>query len=219
MTSTLPVKNKSGYLIYCSEVRETIKASNPEIKSVEIVKKMGDGWRTLSDDKKKDYEKKALADKERFLAEKEAWIANNPDADGLPKKVVKKRTKKASSSSAAEPEPEVVVVEEHELVQEKAPPAPPAAPAAPVAPAPKKKTKKAVAAAPAVEAPVAKAPLVLTVEDKKPKKMNKFQEFCSIEREKLKIEKPDLKPKEVVTELAAMWNALKEKEALAAAAV
>jgi hypothetical protein len=221
MTSTLPVKNKSGYLIYCSEVRETIKASNPEIKSVEIVKKMGDGWRTLSDDKKKDYEKKALVDKERFLAEKEAWIANNPEADGLPKKVVKKRTKKAPSAAAEpepEPEPEVVVVEEHELVQEKAP----AAPEAPVAPAPKKKTKKAVAAAPAapaVEAPVAKAPLVLTVEDKKPKKMNKFQEFCSIEREKLKIEKPDLKPKEVVTELAAMWNALKEKEALAAAAV
>lgn len=193
MTSTLPVKNKSGYLIYCSEVRETIKASNPEIKSVEIVKKMGEGWKALSDDKKKDYEKKASADKERFLAEKEAWIANNPGADGLPKKVVKKRTKKASS---AEPEPDVVVVEEHELVQEEAP----------VPPAPKKKTKKAVSPpAPVVEAPVAKAPLVLTV---KPKTINKFLNFCNIQRAKLKVEKPHLKPKEVTTELGALWKAL-----------
>lgn len=198
MTSTLPVKNKSGYLIYCSEVRETIKASNPEIKSVEIVKKMGEGWKALSEGMKKEYEKKASADKERFLAEKEAWIANNPGADALPKKVVKKRTKKASSA-----EPEVVVVEEHELVQEEAP----------VPPAPKKNTKKAVAPpAPVVEAPVAKAPLVLTLEDKKPKTISNYLNFSNIQRAKLKVEKPQLKPKEVVTEIAAMWNALTRQE-------
>ncbi len=73
MRSSLPVKNKSGYLIYCGEVRETIKTSHPDIKSVEIVKKMGEGWKSLSEDKKKEYDTKAVQDKERFLKEKEEW--------------------------------------------------------------------------------------------------------------------------------------------------
>lgn len=194
-SSSVPIKNKSGYLLYCSDVRETIKASNPEIKSVEIVKRMGEGWRNLADDKKKGYEDRAIVDKERFLKEKEAWVASNPGVDMTVTKT-KKRVKKATT---AEPEPEEIVIMDHELVQEEVVEAPLA---------PKKRgTKKAVVTEPVVEAP---APVVVVEEKKKP--LNKFQNFCSIQRAKLKVEKPQLKPKEVTTELGALWKALSPQE-------
>jgi hypothetical protein len=194
-SSSVPIKNKSGYLLYCSDVRETIKSSNPEIKSVEIVKRMGEGWRNLADDKKKDYEDRAIVDKERFLKEKEAWIASNPGVDMTITKT-KKRAKKEKVVTNGEPEE--IVIMDHELVQE-------------ATPAPKKRGSKKVATAvvaePVVEAP---APVVVTEEKKKP--LNKFQNFCSIQRAKLKVEKPQLKPKEVTTELGAMWKALSPQE-------
>lgn len=120
-SSSLPIKNKSGYLLYCSDVRETIKAGNPEIKSVEIVKRMGEGWRNLADDKKKGYEDRAVLDKERFLKEKEAWIASNPGVDmTVPK--TKTRAKKEKATPSADGEE--IVIMDHELVQEVAVEAP-----------------------------------------------------------------------------------------------
>jgi len=196
-SSSLPIKNKSGYLLYCSDVRETIKAGNPEIKSVEIVKRMGEGWRNLADDKKKGYEDRAVLDKERFLKEKEAWIASNPGVEmTVPK--TKKRAKKEKATAA---DGEEIVIMDHELVQEVAVEAPPA---------PKKRASKkaaVVVAEPVVEAP---APVVVAEEKKKP--LNKFQNFCSVQRAKLKVEKPHLKPKEVISELGALWKALSPQE-------
>jgi hypothetical protein len=209
MASSLPIKNKSGYLLYCGDVRETIKSNHPEIKSVEIVKKMGEGWKALSDGQKKEYETKAAQDKERFLKEKEQWTAANPDVV-IPEKKTRKRTKKeVAPAAAAAAVVEEIVVEDHELVQEEP------------AVAPKKRGKKAAvkvavdgtplvaAAAPVVE-PVVVEPVVVAEDKKKP--LNKFQNFCSIQRAKLKVEKPQLKPKEVTTELGALWKALSPQE-------
>ena len=200
-SSSVPIKNKSGYLLYCSDVRELIKASNPEIKSVEIVKRMGEGWRNLADDKKKDYEDRAVVDKERFLKEKEAWVASNPGVDMTAPKT-KKRVKKEKATAVDDGEE--IVIMDHELVQEVAVEAPPA-------PTKKRASKKATAvvvAEPVVEAP---APVAVVAEEKK-KPLNKFQNFCSVQRAKLKVEKPHLKPKEVTTELGALWKALSPQE-------
>jgi len=49
MTTALPQKNQSAYLHYCSEVRASIQQNNPGIKSVDIVKKQGEGWKSLSE--------------------------------------------------------------------------------------------------------------------------------------------------------------------------
>ena len=204
MASSLPIKNKSGYLIYCGDVRETIQSSHPDIKSVEIVKKMGVGWKALSDVQRKEYETRASQDKERFLREKEEWTAANPGVVVSTQKKTRKRTKKEDVVV------EQIVVEDHELIQE-----PPV-----VSALPKKRGKKAAvvvaaaAAATAVvqpETPPAVAVAAPPADDKK-KHFNKFQNFCSIQRAKLKVDKPQLKPKEVTTEVNAMWKALTPQE-------
>ena len=199
-SSSLPIKNKSGYLLYCSDVRETIKAGNPEIKSVEIVKRMGEGWRNLAEDKKKGYEDRAVLDKERFLKEKEAWVASNPGVEMTVPKTKKRAKKEKATTTVADPEE--IVIMDHELVQEVAVEAPPA-------PTKKRASKKATADV--VAEPVVEAPAPVVVEEKK-KPLNKFLNFCSIQRAKLKVEKPHLKPKEVTTELGALWKALSPQE-------
>lgn len=194
MTTALPLKNKSGYLHYCSDVRSTIVKSNEGIKSVDIVKKMGEGWRALSDGEKQKYEKRAVDDKERYLKDKDEWNASNPGIV-IEKKVKAKRTKKQDAPAAEE---EIVILDE-ELVQEE----PVVAVKVPAG------KKKAVAVAAAVE-PVAAA--AEPVAEKKARAPNKFQNFCKLERPKLKVSKPQLQPKEVLIELGALWKALSTQE-------
>ena len=178
MTTALPLKNKSGYLHYCSDVRSTIEKTNPGIKSVDIVKKMGEGWKAISADEKLKYEKRASEDKERYLSQKSEWTTNNPGV------VIEKKVKVKRAKKAAAVEEEIVIMDD-ELVQED----PVVAPAA-----------VAVVESPA---PVA---------EKKARVPNKFQNFCTFYRPKLKVDKPQLKPKEVLTELGALWKALSTQE-------
>jgi structure-specific recognition protein 1 len=180
MTTVLPLKNKSGYLHYCSDVRPTIQKAFPDIKSVDIVKKQGDGWKSLSAEDKQKYEEKAKVDKERYLKEKDEWALKNPGVV-IEKKVKVKRAKKAVANPAEEEE---IVILDEELVQEEAPVAP-------------------VVVAPVVEE---------AVKEKKARAPNKFQNFCKAYRPKLKVEKPKLQPKEVLTELGALWKALSPEE-------
>lgn len=195
MTTALPLKNKSGYLHYCADVRSTIVKSNEGIKSVDIVKKMGEGWKALSDGEKQKYEKRAVDDKERYVKEKDEWTAKNPGV------VVEKKTKtkRAKKQPAAAVEEEIVILDE-ELVQED-----PVVVAKPAATGGK---KKAAVVEPVVVA--AAEPVVLS--EKKARAPNKFQNFCKLERPKLKVSKPQLQPKEVLTELGALWKALSTEE-------
>lgn len=208
MTSVI-VKNKSGYLLFCDDVRESIKKENPEIKSVDVVKKMGDGWRNLPSDQKEAYQQKATVDKERYLKEKEQWAVENPGVIMEKKKPKAKREKKSAAPSAAAAE-EIVILD-HELVQEDAPVV--------EAPAPTKKATKSkakVAAATVVVPEVVVTPEAEVKVDgepeKKSKTLNKFQNFCAIQRPKLKAEKPQLKLKDISGELSVMWKALSPQE-------
>lgn len=88
-------KNLSGYIIFCKDVRETVKTENPALNNKQIMTEMGSRWKNADEGTKKKYEDLASADKERYLREKSAH------ADGG-----------ASESKEVEPEPqpEVVVV-------------------------------------------------------------------------------------------------------------
>jgi hypothetical protein len=184
MTTALPLKNQSAYLHYCSEVRASIQQNNPGIKSVDIVKKQGEGWKSLSVADKQKYEEIAKTDKERYLKEKSDWTVSNPGVV-IEKKVKAKRAKKVAAAAVEE---EIVILDE-ELAQ---PPAPV------VVPVPAPAAAAAVVAEPAVEV--------------KKKAPNKFQNFCKVYRPKLKVEKPTLQPKEVLTELGVLWKALSVEE-------
>lgn len=186
MTTALPLKNQSAYLHYCSEVRASIQQNNPGIKSVDIVKKQGEGWKSLSVADKQKYEEIAKVDKERYLKEKSDWTASNPGVV-IEKKVKVKRAKKVAAAAPAGEE-EIVILDE-ELAQ---PPAPVV-----VVPVPVPAPAAAVVAEPA---------------EVKKKAPNKFQNFCKVYRPKLKVEKPTLQPKEVLTELGVLWKALSVEE-------
>ena len=176
MTTALPQKNQSAYLHYCSVVRASIQLNNPGIKSVEIVKKQGEGWKNLSVNEKQKFEETAKVDKERYLKEKDEWTTNNPGVV-IEKKVKVKRAKKA----AAVVEEEIVILDEE------------------------------LAAPEPVAVPVPTVVVVVAPEVKK-KPLNKFQNFCKVFRPKLKVDKPTLQPKEVLTELGVMWKALSVAE-------
>ncbi|KAH0788152.1 high mobility group protein B3 [Histomonas meleagridis] len=58
-----PKRPRSGYLIFQAEVRPKIVEENPDILQKEIMKKVGQMWRDLSDEEKKVYNEKAAAEK------------------------------------------------------------------------------------------------------------------------------------------------------------
>jgi len=65
-------KNLSGYIIFCKDVRETVKTENPELNNKQIMTEMGNRWKNADENTKKKYEVLASEDKERYLREKSA---------------------------------------------------------------------------------------------------------------------------------------------------
>lgn len=82
-----PKRARSSYLFFCEDERPVIKAANPELKSKEITRKLGESWNALKDAASGDkpnkkakarlasYEKKAEADKVRYSDAKENYVA------------------------------------------------------------------------------------------------------------------------------------------------
>jgi hypothetical protein len=71
METTKIRRPSSAYLFYCLDVRSTVKDANPESKSTEITKLIGNMWKGLTDVEKEPYLKKASEDRDRFLKEKQ----------------------------------------------------------------------------------------------------------------------------------------------------
>lgn len=91
---SVPKRNKNAYMFFVADKREEVKNSNPDLKHKEIVAKLGELWREMSEEEKKPYEKQAAADKERYAKEKAE--AGEPAPTKKTKKG--KETKKAKSS-------------------------------------------------------------------------------------------------------------------------
>lgn len=128
-----PRKWKSSYIFFCSDKRESVKKSNPDLSATEMTKKLGEMWRSLSDEKKKKYEEMSKKDKVRYESEMESYVP-----------------------------PEGVTVE-------------------------KKKKKE---------------------RDGPKRPMSAYLYFCKDEREKIKEEHPDMKAKDVTSEMGARWKKL-----------
>lgn len=56
--STKPRK-KSGYILFCQEQRESLKADNSDMTSQQITKELGRAWKELSDEEQAEYNEKA----------------------------------------------------------------------------------------------------------------------------------------------------------------
>lgn len=87
-----PKKPRTGYIIFCSEQRETMKAQNPDMNTKELTSALANRWQALSDAEKKKYTVKAEKDKERYASEMETYTP--PEGLEQPVSKAEKKAKK-----------------------------------------------------------------------------------------------------------------------------
>jgi hypothetical protein len=89
-----PKRGKSGYLYFCSEFRNEVKASlGEQAKATDVTKELGLRWNALKDSKKPadkkilaGYEKMAADDKDRYQNEKSVYTPPESDDSEKPKR-------------------------------------------------------------------------------------------------------------------------------------
>ena len=100
---TGPKRATTAYFYYAGEMRERVKAENPDLKITEMAKVIGAKWKALSDDEKQKYNDMAEKDKERYAAEKATWDEEHPgEAKPSPKKRAPKKKAAAAAAAAAD---------------------------------------------------------------------------------------------------------------------
>jgi len=70
----MPKRNKSAYFFFCDEKRPEMKAKYPDYKVTELAKKLGEAWKALDEDDKKEYNESAKKDKERYEKQKKEYL-------------------------------------------------------------------------------------------------------------------------------------------------
>ena len=97
-----PKKAKTAYMYFCDERRVSLKVDNPKASMGDMSKIMGAEWKELSDEDKKPYEAKAVADKSRYAQEKGAYEeAGGSDEEPVVKAPVKKAVPAAKSKTSS----------------------------------------------------------------------------------------------------------------------
>eukprot|EP00698_Gefionella_okellyi_P013075 TRINITY_DN3557_c0_g1_i1.p1 TRINITY_DN3557_c0_g1~~TRINITY_DN3557_c0_g1_i1.p1 ORF type:complete len:352 (-),score=110.91 TRINITY_DN3557_c0_g1_i1:589-1644(-) len=89
----------SAYFIFAGEKRAQIKADHPDLSLVDVARKLGEQWSTVSPDEKQRYEKLAAEDKERYAADKAEWEEKHP---GETLKRASKKSKTETKKSKSE---------------------------------------------------------------------------------------------------------------------
>jgi hypothetical protein len=97
----------SGYIIFCGDKREEVKAENPEMKATEITKELGRLWKELSQEEKDEYNQRSKEISAELKSQSE-------DEEEKPKKAKKGKKKEVDE----EPEEVEAVEEEAEEVEE-----------------------------------------------------------------------------------------------------
>lgn len=70
-----PKKPATSFVLFSNTVREEVKAANPGLSFTDIGRKLGEMWREMDPNVRKDYEKRATDAKDRYMEEKKAWLA------------------------------------------------------------------------------------------------------------------------------------------------
>lgn len=72
----LPKGALTSYIIFCTQMRNSIKAENPDIANTDIMKKTGERWRAMSEEERAPWEALAAQDKQRFDDEMAVYNQN-----------------------------------------------------------------------------------------------------------------------------------------------
>jgi hypothetical protein len=87
------------FFFYQQERREDLKNENPDLNHKEIVSKLGEEWRQLTDEKKRPFLSKAETDQKRYEKEKKLFISQQPKVADSAKEEGKGKAKGAQSGS------------------------------------------------------------------------------------------------------------------------
>lgn len=68
-----PKRPTTSYIHFCTEQRERVKAKYPTLSATELLKKLSEEWKLVSDKEKKRYEELARKDKERYETEMKSY--------------------------------------------------------------------------------------------------------------------------------------------------
>ena len=101
-----PKRNLTSYILFCQDKRTEVKDSNPNLKGVDITKKLGLLWNESSEKVKAKYTKRAVKDKTRYTEEMKdytpsaEWLVESDSDTGSKTKTNKPRTGPKKVSSA-----------------------------------------------------------------------------------------------------------------------
>jgi hypothetical protein len=101
--SNKPKKANTAWICFTQEMREKVKADNPEASTTDLTKIMSPMWKALSDSERQKYEDMASKDKERYEKEMVDYKPSDSDSDSdadKPPKVSKAKPKKNKDPSA-----------------------------------------------------------------------------------------------------------------------
>ena len=93
-----PKKPLNAYLIFCKENQKIIREENPELGAKDIMKKMGEIWKSLDADEKNKYNNKASLDKDRYQEEVKDYIPNSSEENVEKKDTKVEKTKRAPTA-------------------------------------------------------------------------------------------------------------------------
>ena len=79
--SNKPKKANTAWICFTQEMREKVKADNPDATTTDLTKIMSPMWKALSDSERQKYEDMASKDKERYEKEMVEYKATNPESD------------------------------------------------------------------------------------------------------------------------------------------
>jgi hypothetical protein len=97
------IKNPyTSFTIFSKDKRQEIKDANPEMRFSDISKALGNKWKIVGEDEKKEYEERAVEDKQRFVKEVED-LEDCQEKEKLMEKV--KKIKEGSPKKSAKRQP------------------------------------------------------------------------------------------------------------------
>lgn len=97
----MPKRGLSSFFLYSADARERIKKSNPDVKQQDILKKIGQEWKGISDAERKKWEERSRADKERYERQLAEYKQNGASAATAATEAGKKRPANKGTTSAS----------------------------------------------------------------------------------------------------------------------
>ena len=79
-----PKRPATAFVMFSNQHRQEVKEANPQLTMVEIAKKLGEMWRGMETEVRKEWEDKATNAKDNYLEEKKVWLEQRQAVQAAP---------------------------------------------------------------------------------------------------------------------------------------